>query len=64
VVRRLVGYDGFESKLALEAPDYLYQLVRLHVNFFQPTSKLIASQRQGAKVRRQYDCPRHPAVDS
>ena len=60
VVRRLVGYDRFDSKPALTALDYLYHLVRLHVNFFQPTSKLIASQRQGAKVHKQYDRAQTP----
>jgi hypothetical protein len=60
VVRRLVGYDRFQSKAALQALDDLYQLIRLHVNFFQPTCKLISSQRQGAKVRKLYDRAQTP----
>jgi hypothetical protein len=60
VVRRLVGYERFESKAALRALEDLYQLVRLHVNFFQPTCKLIGSQRQGAKVRKHYDRAQTP----
>jgi len=60
VVRRVVGYDRFRSKAALRALDHLYQLLRLHVNFFQPTCKLIDSQRQGAKVRKQYDRAQTP----
>ena len=60
VVRRLVGYDRFDSKAAFETLGYLYQLVRLHTNFFQPISKLVASQREGAKVHKQYDRAQTP----
>lgn len=60
VVRRLVGYDRFQSRAALQALQDLYQLIRLHANFFQPTCKLIDSQRQGAKVRKHYDRAQTP----
>ena len=60
VVRRLVGYDRLQTKAALQALDDLYRLVRLHVNFFQPTCKLLGSQRQGAKVRKQFDRAQTP----
>jgi len=60
VVRRLVGYERYDSKAALRALEDLYQLVRLHVNFFQPTCKLIDSQRRGAKVRKRYDRAQTP----
>ncbi len=60
VVRRLVGYDRYQSKAAQQALEDLYQLVRLHVNFFQPTCKLLGSQRQGAKVRKQFDRAQTP----
>lgn len=63
-MRRLVGYDRFDSRAAFDALAQLYQLVRLHTNFFQPTSKLIATQRQGAKVHRQYDLAQHPTSGS
>lgn len=60
VVRRLVGYDRFDSKAAFQALGELYLLVRLQVNFFQPTSKLIHALRQGAKVHKQYDQAQTP----
>jgi hypothetical protein len=60
VVRRLVGYDRFDSRAAFDTLPQLYQLVRLHTNFFQPTSKLIGTQRQGAKVHKQYDLAQTP----
>ncbi|MFW6126323.1 MAG: hypothetical protein ACOC58_04380 [Chloroflexota bacterium] len=55
VVRRLVGYDRYSSRAALEQLNHLYSLVRLYVNFFQPTMKLKHKSRQGAKVRKVYD---------
>lgn len=55
VVRRLVGYDRYCSRAALEQINDLYGLVRLYVNFFQPTMKLKHKSRQGAKVRKVYD---------
>jgi hypothetical protein len=60
VVRRLVGYDRFDSKAAFEALGQLYLLVRLQANFFQPTSKLVHSHREGAKVHKQYDRAQTP----
>jgi len=60
VVRRFVGYDRYASKAAHRQLDYLYQLVRLYVNFFQPISKLVSSQREGGKVHKQYDRAQTP----
>ncbi|MDR9459884.1 MAG: hypothetical protein RI591_07045, partial [Dehalococcoidia bacterium] len=37
-----------------------YELLRLHVNFFQPVMKLVAKSRQGAKVHKIYDTARTP----
>jgi hypothetical protein len=36
----------------------LYGHIRLYVNFFQPTSKLISKERDGAKVKKAYDTAR------
>ena len=60
IVRRLVGYDRYSSKAAYECLERLYYLVRLYVNFFQPTMKLIAKSRQGAKVYKVYDTAQTP----
>jgi hypothetical protein len=59
-VRRLVGYDRYTSKAAYHQLEYLYPLVRLHTNFFQPICKLVGRQRDGAKVHRQYDRAQTP----
>ena len=60
IVRRLVGYDRYGSKAAYECLERLYYLVRLYVNFFQPTMKLITKSRQGAKVYKVYDTAQTP----
>jgi hypothetical protein len=60
VVRRLVGYDRYNSRAALEVLNRVYELLRLHVNFFQPVMKLVAKSRQGAKVHKIYDTARTP----
>ena len=60
VVRRLVGYDRYSSKDALEQLNRLYDRVRLHVNFFQPTMKLQHKTRHGAKVHKVYDTAKTP----
>jgi len=71
VVRRMVGYERFSGVVAGQALAHLYQNVRLYVNYFQPSFKLLGKVRHGAKVTRSYDLPatpcerllRHPAVD-
>jgi len=60
VVRKLVGYDRYSSKAALEHLNYLYGLVRLYGNFFQPVMKLKHKTRHGAKVRKVYDTAKTP----
>ena len=60
VVRRLVGYDRYSSKTAFERLGRVYDLVRLYINFFQPTMKLISKTRHGASVHKVYDTARTP----
>ena len=55
IVRRIVGYDRYSSKMAYQSLGRLYDIVRLYVNFFQPTMKLIGKTRHGAKVHKVYD---------
>jgi hypothetical protein len=50
VVRRLVGHDRLEGLAATGELGRLYASARLLVNFFQPSFKLAAKQRDGAKV--------------
>jgi len=60
VVRRFVGYDRFSGIVSGQALANLYQNVRLYLNYFQPSFKLLSKERQGAKVRRLYDKPQTP----
>lgn len=60
VVRRLVGYDRYTSKAAYQCLERLYDGVRLYVNFFQPSMKLVSKTRHGAKVNKVYDTARTP----
>ena len=60
VVRRLIGYDRYNSRAALESLNRIYQLTRLYVNFFQPVMKLVEKTRHGAKVHKVYDTAQTP----
>jgi len=60
VVRRAVGYRRYEGLEAAVALARLYTTLRLFVNFFQPSFKLAAKARDGAKVRKTYLAPATP----
>ena len=60
VIRRLVGYDRYASKAAYECLESIYNTVRLYLNFFQPTVKLMSKTRQGAKVHKIYETAQTP----
>ena len=60
VVRKLLGYDRYESEAALDQLNAVYQLLRIWTNHWQPTLKLINKEREGAKVRKRYDEARTP----
>ena len=60
IVRRFVGYDRFSGAVAGQALAHLYGAVRLYVNFFQPSFKLIGKSRVGATVKKQYRKPATP----
>jgi hypothetical protein len=60
VVRRLVGYGRLEGRAGAAALARLHEVARLHVNFFQPSFKLKAKRREGAKVTKQYHAPATP----
>ncbi len=59
-VRRHVGHDRYNSKLAQATLQQLYMLLRLQVNFFRPVRKLVAKERQGARTLKHYDEPLTP----
>ena len=60
IVRQLVGYDRYEGPLAYRQLAELYRVVRLYVNFFQPSMKLTMKSRDGSRVRKRYDVAQTP----
>jgi len=60
VVRKLIGYDRYESREALAALQAVYVPLRLWTNHWQPALKLVGKERDGARVRKRYDTARTP----
>ena len=60
VVREHVGYLRLETEQEVDLLNQIYDRLRLLVNFFYPSQRLISKTRQGARVRRRYDTPRTP----
>ena len=60
VIRRFVGYRRFSGLVAGQCLARLYEMVRLYVNYFQPSFKLRSKTREGAKVKKQYHKPATP----
>lgn len=60
-MRRLIGWDRYQSEQALALLNDLYtDELRLMMNLFQPSVKLVRKQRRGARVTRIYDPPQTP----
>jgi hypothetical protein len=59
-VRKVLGYDRYDSEPALMAINAVYADLRLLQNVFLPTVKLVTKERVGARVRRRYDRPQTP----
>lgn len=60
IIRRIIGYDRYEGLDAYNALSQIYGVLRLYVNFFQPSLKLISKTRDGAKVTKKYDEAKTP----
>lgn len=60
VVRRLVGYDRYEGMNAWRALTALYGVLRLYINFFQPSVKLLSKERKEGRTTKRYDRAQTP----
>jgi hypothetical protein len=60
IVRRTIGYRRYEGQECVLALRALYRSLRLFVNFFQPSFKLLEVSRDGAAVRKRYHPPMTP----
>ena len=60
-VRKIFGYERYDSQQAAEAMNDLYRNeLRILQNLFLPSMKLIEKTRVGAKLKRRYDQPQTP----
>lgn len=60
-VRKLMGWDRYDTPQAVDAMNDLYRHeLRLWLNLFQPSAKLLKKVRVGSKLRRYYDVPCTP----
>ena len=59
-VRKLLGWDRYDTLEALKAINDLYDELRIFQNLFQPSMKLSSKTRKGSRVMRHYDQPRTP----
>lgn len=59
-VRKLVGWDRYDTVEALLALNALYADLRIFQNLFQPSMKLVTKVRKGSRLIRRYDTPRTP----
>ncbi len=60
IVRRLIGYDRFETQEELDLLEAIYEQLRFYSNFFQPVLKLTSKERVGNKMIRRYDVAATP----
>ena len=60
IVRQVVGYDRLVGEHAYRQLTELYRALRLYVNCFQPSVKLLSKQHDGKKVRYVYDPAKTP----
>jgi hypothetical protein len=60
VVRHTVGYDRWETEQELGHLETIYDDLRLYINCFQPSFKLIAKERVGNRTIKRYDTAKTP----
>lgn len=60
IVRRYIGYDRYEGVEPCRILNALYDRLRLYINFFQPSLKLVKKVRDGGRVTKYYDEARTP----
>jgi hypothetical protein len=60
-VRKLIGWDRFDTPEAVDVLNDLYRHeLRLMMNLFQPSVKLVRKVRVGSRIKRVYDAPQTP----
>lgn len=59
-VRKLLGWDRYDTAESLEAINDVFDDLRIFQNLFQPSMKLFKKIRKGSRLIRRYDKPRTP----
>ncbi len=67
-IRRYIGYDRYDSQQAVDLINQIYSVLRLYINFFQPSFKLQGKEKvidqQGKQIvkrtKKIYDKPKTP----
>ncbi len=60
-VRKIFGWKRIDAPAAIDAMNALYRNeLRLFLNYFQPSVKLVERTRVGSRVRKKYDKPKTP----
>jgi hypothetical protein len=59
-VRKLLGWQRYDTAEALQRINSLYEKLRIFQNLFQPSMKLSRKIRKGSRVMRRYDQPATP----
>jgi len=62
IVRQAVGYARYESEEEVALLARLYEKLRLLINFFYPSMKLLEKKRVNGRIRKRYDKPKTPAA--
>ena len=60
VIRCFVGHNRYSGPIAGQTMAHLYGAMRLYVNHFQPSFKLLDKSRDGGTVRKRYEKPATP----
>ena len=59
-VRSYVGYYRYDTKDQMDVLNTLYSQMRLYLNYFQPSMKLMSKTRKGTKITKKYDTAKTP----
>ena len=60
VIRRLLGHGRYSGQVAGQTMAHLHGAMRLYVNYFQPSFKLLEKTRNASVVTKRYDSPATP----
>ena len=60
VIRRFLGHERYSGQVAGQTIAHLHGVMRLYVNYFQPSFKLMEKTRNGSAVIKRYSPPAMP----